>query len=64
MSPMKNICFCLFALSNIVVCAAGVFGGSPVPGMDGGIWPDNNGVHVNAHGGCVLAYGGRYWWYG
>ncbi len=25
---------------------------------------DNNGVHVNAHGGGVLFHEGRYWWFG
>lgn len=27
-------------------------------------WPDNNGVHINAHGGCVLFHDGVYYWYG
>jgi hypothetical protein len=27
-------------------------------------WPDNNGVHINAHGGGVIHFGGRYYWYG
>ncbi len=31
------------------------------PGM---IWPDNNGVHINAHGGGVLYHEGRYYWFG
>jgi len=26
--------------------------------------PDNNGVHVNAHGGGVLYYGNKYYWFG
>lgn len=30
----------------------------------GEIWPDNNGQHVNAHGGGVLYHKGRYYWYG
>lgn len=30
----------------------------------GEIWPDNQGVHVNAHGGGVLYYKGTYYWYG
>ena len=30
----------------------------------GEIWPDNHGVHINAHGGGVLYYNGRYYWYG
>lgn len=30
----------------------------------GEIWPDNQGVHVNAHGGGVLYHDGTYYWYG
>ena len=30
----------------------------------GEIWPDNTGVHINAHGGGVLAHDGKYYWYG
>ncbi len=26
--------------------------------------PDNNGVHINAHGGCILKAGDFYYWYG
>jgi beta-xylosidase len=28
------------------------------------VWPDNNGVHINAHGGGVLDYDGVYYWFG
>ena len=31
---------------------------------DGGLWPDDRGVHVNAHGGGVMWHEGRYYWYG
>ena len=27
-------------------------------------WPDNNGVHINAHGGGILWYDGSYYWFG
>ncbi len=27
-------------------------------------WPDHNGVHINAHGGCILKHGDFYYWYG
>ena len=27
-------------------------------------WPDTEGVHINAHGFCVLSYEGKYYWYG
>ena len=30
----------------------------------GEIWPDNNGVHINAHGGGMLYYDGSYYWFG
>ena len=30
----------------------------------GEIWPDNNGVHINAHGGGILFYDGKYYWFG
>ena len=30
----------------------------------GEIWPDNNGVHVNAHGGGILVDNGIYYWFG
>ena len=30
----------------------------------GEIWPDNNGVHINAHGGGILKHENRYWWFG
>lgn len=30
----------------------------------GALWLDNEGVHINAHGGGVLYHKGRYYWYG
>lgn len=30
----------------------------------GAIWPDNKGVHINAHGGGLLYDKGTYYWYG
>ncbi|HDS84509.1 MAG TPA: beta-glucanase [Phycisphaerales bacterium] len=27
-------------------------------------WPDNNGVHINAHGGGILFHQGLYYWFG
>lgn len=32
--------------------------------MDGGVWKDTQGVHINAHGGNILSYKGTYYWYG
>lgn len=30
----------------------------------GQVWPDNQGRHINAHGGAVLFYDGTYYWFG
>jgi hypothetical protein len=30
----------------------------------GALWPDDNGVHINAHGGGVLIHDGVYYWFG
>lgn len=30
----------------------------------GAVWPDNNGVHINAHGGGILFQNGTYYWFG
>lgn len=30
----------------------------------GELWPDNHGVHINAHGGGVLFHAGAYYWFG
>lgn len=30
----------------------------------GKIWPDNNGVHINAHGGGILYQNKTYYWFG
>lgn len=32
-----------------------------VPGV---LWPDNKGVHINAHGGGILFHQGKYYWFG
>lgn len=34
------------------------------PIKSGEIWPDNQGVHINAHGGGILYHNGSYYWYG
>ena len=30
----------------------------------GKLWPDNNGIHINAHGGGMLFREGKYYWFG
>jgi hypothetical protein len=30
----------------------------------GQVWPDNNGRHINAHGGAIIFYENTYYWFG
>ena len=32
--------------------------------VNAGVWLDDKGVHINAHGGGVIFENGLYWWYG
>lgn len=32
--------------------------------IPGTLWPDNNGVHINAHGGGIVQVGDTYYWFG
>nr|MCR5312211.1 beta-glucanase [Bacteroidaceae bacterium] len=31
---------------------------------NGELWLDSNGKHINAHGGNVIKYGDKFYWYG
>ena len=55
----KNIFTVLFALLAWTTASAQITEFKP-----GQEWPDNNGVHINAHGGGIISYGGKYYWYG
>ena len=54
--------------SNLICFAAIVlfasFNNQPKTIKPGEIWPDNNGVHINAHGGGILFHEGKYYWFG
>lgn len=47
-------------LFSVLTLGLGVSAGP----CDGEIWPDDKGVHINAHGGGVMWHEGRYFWYG
>lgn len=32
--------------------------------VNGGVWPDTDGEHINAHGGGILEHDGLWYWYG
>lgn len=60
---MRNI-----FLRSALLLAISVFsacGGQKITELpNGGIWPDDMGRHINAHGGGILKQGDTYYWYG
>lgn len=58
--------WCMMAvLLTVTVGLLGCSGGNQMkPIVSGELWPDNNGVHINAHGGGVLFHDGTYYWFG
>jgi beta-xylosidase len=47
----------VWSLAALGVAAAAEF-------RPGDLWPDDHGVHINAHGGGVLWHDGLYYWFG
>lgn len=54
-----NILFFSAAIFTLISCSQPTKTIKP-----GEIWPDNNGVHINAHGGGILYHDGKYYWFG
>lgn len=48
----------------IVFCTLSAYCQKAAQFKPGQLWPDNNGVHINAHGGGMLYYNNTYYWYG
>ena len=53
----------MFILANAVLAVDGP-GHRNTQFQPGLPWLDTAGVHINAHGFCILDYGGRHYWYG
>lgn len=52
-------------LTNVFLKATAQDGGQPYHNfMPGKIWKDDKGIHINAHGGGILTYNGKYYWFG
>ena len=56
---MKVLVFCILLCSVFSMKAQNYQCFSP-----GQLWKDNNGVHINAHGGGMLIYKKTYYWFG
>ncbi|TXK49388.1 family 43 glycosylhydrolase [Pontibacter qinzhouensis] len=55
--------FCL--LLTLSFCASDALGqGKTNTIYPGEVWPDNNGNHIQAHGGGITKWKGHYYWYG
>ena len=62
---MSKKCFiisflCIFFFSNLY----SVSRQSNTAFQPGALWLDDNGVHINAHGGGILYHEGKYYWFG
>lgn len=51
-------------LLSVVLMAVPLFSHAKGEIRSGELWPDNHGVHVNAHGGGILYHRGTYYWFG
>ncbi len=59
---MKNNIIAIITVCLLLAsCASDKKEKSICPGQ---LWPDNNGIHINAHGGGILKKGDTYFWYG
>lgn len=59
---MRKILSLLVAVVATAMCVEAKAPLKPI--KSGELWPDNTGVHVNAHGGGVLYHKGKYYWFG
>ncbi len=56
---MKKLSLLILSLMMLLPVSAQITEFTP-----GKIWADNNGKHINAHGGGIIKYGDKYYWYG
>jgi len=54
----------LFQLLLLLACVSPDHAAGADAFTPGEVWPDDKGVHINAHGGGVLFHDGTYYWFG
>lgn len=61
-----NSCFKITKLSCVLllICASVNSQDLNKSFRPGQVWPDNQGKHINAHGGAILVYNDIYYWFG
>ena len=53
----------ILALAALLTCLSGnIKAGNNI--RPGALWPDNRGIHINAHGGGILKRGKTFYWFG
>ena len=61
----RVLCRISATLYATFLMAAGISeAATPSSFRPGEIWPDDKGVHINAHGGGILFHDGTYYWFG
>ena len=63
-SRLLTILFSIVLLSALRAADTGSLPEQRTQFFNNELWPDNNGVHINAHGGGVLYHEGAYYWFG
>jgi hypothetical protein len=58
---MKRTFPIIVILLGLLSCKSTVEKQSFTPGS---LWPDENGIHINAHGGGILYFNQKYYWFG
>ena len=56
--------FPAIAILTLMTACAATHAQSATSFTPGKVWPDDKGVHINAHGGGVLYHEGTYYWFG
>jgi|GEM_PF-2709308 len=59
-----RLCLSLSTIAVLHVSAADSLQSPRTQFLQDQPWPDDKGVHINAHGGGVIYYGGKYYWFG
>ena len=61
---MKRTCILISFLFSFFACSHNVSKNTLDSFMPGELWPDNEGNHINAHGGGMIRVNDRYYWFG
>lgn len=61
---MKALKTLLTVIAAAFVCSCSPYHYSTLPIRPGEVWPDDQGNHINAHGGGILVHDNTFYWFG